>query len=320
MLQFIRYFAILFLSPKISRSRLKSFAEDHILRLTANNPGGIFTSILTAVTTAYNAYFGDLSSETLNLTVQESKTIAMNESRVALEARLSDNNALVTYTYRNDESTYHLFYPNGMNEYLDASIDDLETISGRYKSVLASHSGDFSNDFVSEYNTIQQTFVDNRSAQTTAKANVSSERSDMATSKVTLANQLTVNLLTIATKYVGDESKAAVYFNQAIINAAFTESASKVENDINPRETQNDFDNTSGPEIKYKMSVEGPGTLYFGFGETAETLIDANTGKAVNETEDKTFTASEMGYTSEKLFLNVTNSEAVTLSYAIERV
>ncbi len=63
MIELIKYFSILFMSPKISRERLKDFTESHIARLTANNPAGVFTTILTNITTAYNSYFGDLSSD-----------------------------------------------------------------------------------------------------------------------------------------------------------------------------------------------------------------------------------------------------------------
>ena len=320
MIQFIKFFMILFMSSRISKSRLKSFAEDHISKLTLNNPGGIFTAQLTAVVAAYTAYYGDLSSESLKLSVQKAKTAGMETSRTTLLEKISEIHPLIVYTYRATPAVVLEFYPQGTTEYYDATIDDLETISERLKGVLASHSADIDAAVITDYNTVQGTFASNRAAQRTAKDAVGTERSDMATTRVNLAKQLTVNVLTIAAKYVGDESKADLYFNQAIINAAFTESSGKVENDINPMETQNAFDNTSGPDIKYQISVSGPGILYVGFGETADTVMTATNGKPVDETNDKTFTASEMGFTSAKTFLNISNSESVMLSFVIERV
>src|SRR5688572_30545607 len=122
MIELIKYFRILFMSAKISRERLKDFTEDHIIRLTNNNPGGIFTVILTAVTNAYNSYYGDMSSEEVNLAVQEGKTVAMNNSRALLEKQLSDHEKLVAYTYRNAPETYEEFYPLGLKEYYDADL------------------------------------------------------------------------------------------------------------------------------------------------------------------------------------------------------
>src|SRR6476620_8053847 len=112
MIELVKYFRILFLSVKLSRARLKLFTEDHIQRLNANNPGGIFTTILTNVTNAYNAYYGDMASESLNEAVREGKTLAMNESRGFLEKNISENEGLVSYTYRANLSLYEEFYPH----------------------------------------------------------------------------------------------------------------------------------------------------------------------------------------------------------------
>src|SRR4051812_39971424 len=111
MIELLKYFRILFMSTRISRERLKAFCEDHIMRLTANNPGGIFTTVLTNVTNAYNAYYGDLSSELVNVAVKEGKTVAMNDSRSALEVVIRENENLVKYTYRTNPSSYEEFYP-----------------------------------------------------------------------------------------------------------------------------------------------------------------------------------------------------------------
>src|SRR4051812_5671208 len=102
MIDLAKYFRILFLSPRFSRERFKALCEDHIQRLNANNPGGIFTVILTAVTNLYNAFFGDMASESLNQAVKEGKTTAMNASRAALEKLISGMEKLIAYTYLNN--------------------------------------------------------------------------------------------------------------------------------------------------------------------------------------------------------------------------
>jgi len=307
------------MSVRISRERLKDFCESHIARLNANNPGGIFTTILMNITMAYNNYFGDLSSESLNLAVQEGKTIAMNESRVALEKNLTENEKLIAYTYRNAPEIYEEFYPLGLTEYENADLPTLETISERYKLVLNSHAADFTAVFIGDYNTFQGTFVANRAAQTTAKGNVASERSDLATSRPAVALQLTTNLLTIALQYVGDESKADVYFDQSILNAAFKESEKKVANNIDPGETQNVFDNITKPEVELKGKNDGDEDLYVGFKATADEPCTAADNVA-HPGDMGSKTAGALGWTTEKKFLNVTNPGGTTGSYVIEKI
>lgn len=319
MIELVKYFRILFLSKAISRERLKEFCEDHITRLNGNNPGGVFTVILTEITAAYNAFFGDLASESLNLAVQEGKTIAMNESRAVLEKNLSDNEKLVAFTYRNNAATYEEFYPLGLKEYYDASLPNLEIISGRYLTVLNNHAADFPAAFVTEYMTLQGIFIANRAAQTAAKGDVSAERSDLATTRPALCQKLTTNLLVIALEFLGDESKADVYFDQAILNAAFKESERKVANTIDPGETQNVFDNVTQPDVRLVAKNNGEEVLYAGFkASPTEPATDAD--RHLDPGQEVSGTAAEAGWTTEKKFLNITNPGGTTGSYVIEKI
>lgn len=319
MIELLKYFRILFMSPQISRERLKDFTESHIARLTANNPGGIFTTILTNITNAYNSYFGDLSSESVNLAVQEGKTIAMESSKTALLKNISENEGLISYTYRNNPETYEEFYPQGVDEYYQADLPTLETISNRYLTVLTNHAADFTAVFVATYGLLQGTYVANRAAQTTAKGNVDSERSDLATSRPALALQLTKNLLTISLEYAGDESKAAVYFDQSILNAAFRESEKKVESAIDPLVTQNVFDSITKGEVEIKGKNNGESVLYIGFKATAEEPCTA-ADKVVNPGEEGSTSSAELGYTSVNKYLNITNPGPMIGNYVIEKV
>ena len=320
MIELVKYFRILFLSPRISRERLKDFTEDHIQRLAAHNPGGIFTAILSAITTAYNNYYGDLASESLNLAVQKGTTNAMNESRVNLERQLIDNEKLVAYTYRNNRTTYLEFYPQGLTEYHNADLPTLETISDRYKSSLAAHAADFTPTFVTDYNTLQGLFVTNRAAQHTAMGNVSSERGDLVTTKLGLATQLTANLLTIALQFLGDESKCETYFNQGILNAAFAESERKMEGHLDPDETMNVFENIKKPEVT--LLVKNNGTAPFGIAFMAHNTDPVPNGPltVVQPGEERGAPASSFGWTSNTQCLNVTNYGDTTASFSVEKI
>ena len=319
MIELIKYFRILFLSAKISRERLKDFTEDHIQRLAAHNPGGIFTAILTAITDTYNAYYGDLSSESLNLAVQKSKTNAMNESRKNLEKQLSDNEKLIAYTYRDNRTLYLEFYPQGMTEFLRADLPTLETISDRYKSSLADHAADFTPTFVTEYNTVQGLYVTNRAAQHTAMGNVSGERSDLVTTKTDLATQLTKNVLTIALQYVGDESKSDLYFNQGILNAAFNESETKMSDILNPDETKTTFDNVKKPDVRILVKNDGTSPLCFQFMQHATDPVPSNILFTVEAGKERSELAANWGWTTTNKYFNITNYGDTTGSFIVEK-
>ncbi len=319
MIELIKFFRILFLSPKITNDRLKAFTEDHIQRLTTHNPGGIFTVILTAITTAYNNYFGDISSESLNKAVQEGKTVAMIESRKALEKNISDNEALVKYTYRANLPFYEEFYPLGLTEYYQADLSTFTTITQRYKEVLAAHAADFPAPFVEEFTALQEVFVVNRNAQLAAKGNVAGERSDIATTRPALAKQLTKNLLTIALQYAGDESKCDVYFDQTILDSAFRESDRKITAEINPGETQSTFDNITKGDLQLRFKNTGEGNLNYGFVQNSTDAIAA-TAHIVPAGQTITLSAAELGWTTVNKYLNITNNGEMAGSYTIEKI
>jgi len=321
MVQLFKYFAILFMNKNISRQLLKDFTADHIARLTTNNPGGIFATILTNITNAYNSYFGDLDAEALKQRLQEGKTIAMDNTHIALTALISKNAGLIAYKYGDGSEIYQQFYPQGVTKFSEDDLPTLETDAAAYKEVLAIHSADFTTDFVDEYNDTFQAYKDARVAQHQAFGAVAGERNDVITTKAGVCRQLTINLLTIALQFIGDEAKADVYFDQGMINAAFAESESKVGNEITPDQTQNCFDNTSSNETNYKTTVSGEGTVYVGFAETDSTPITALTGKPVDHTAPKIYSAGVLGYTpGVKKYLNITSTAGITISFVVERV
>jgi hypothetical protein len=317
MRQLFKYFQILFLSMQLSRERLKLFTEDHIQKLTANNPGGIFTAILTAVTNAYTAYYGDLSNEAVLDAVKQGKTVAMNASRDAVEKYIREGEKLIAYTYRNNKPVYEEFYPQGMTEYYKADLPTFGTIADRFKSALTTHAADFTPVFVADYNTVYTTFTSNRTAQLLAFGNLGGEREELATTKEDLAKQLTTNLLTIALEYVGDEDKADVYFNQGILNAAFAEAERKVTNEINPGETQNAFDNVSNPEVQLSFKNEWESDLVIGFMPDATGVPTQVVVAAGNEV---TLNASELGWTTANKFLNVKNASVAAGKYTVTKL
>jgi hypothetical protein len=316
MIELARYFKILFLSVRISRDRLRIFTEAHIQALTNNNPGGIFTAILTAVTNAYNAFFGDLASRSLNEAVKQAKTEARDISRENLQKNISENEALVKYTYRNTPAVYQEFYPFGVDEYHQADIAKFVIITERYKQALANHAADFTPVFVTAYNNLHTTFMSNFNSQLAAVGDIYTEISDLQTSRLTLATQLTKNLLTIALEYVGDESKADVYFRQDILDAAFKESERRVSNEINPGVTENAFENVTTGDQNITVKNEGEGDLVIGF---VSAIDGVPTSQVIAPGIEITKNAAEFGWTSINKFFNISNGGPLAGKYTASR-
>lgn len=319
MIELVKYFRILFLSPKISRERLRDFCRDHLQRLTANNPGGVFTPIITALTTAYNAYNADLTAYLTKTAQKEGRTLDADNKRNALLKNISDNEKLVAFTYKDNMPVYEEFYPLGITEYTRSSVSELATLGERYLNILTVHAADFSAPFITAYTNLYNAYVAALNENSSVRSGVDTERSDLASSKEALALQMTKNLLTIALQYAGNESKADVYFDQSILNVAFRESEKKVTGEIDPGLTQNLFDNITKGELQLRMKNNGEGVLYIAFKADEETPA-TETDTAIGPGQEVTLNAAELGFTTVNKYLNITNLGTLIGSYEVEKV
>lgn len=319
MIELVKYFRILFMSPKISRERLRDFCRDHLQRLTANNPGGVFTPIITALTTAYNAYNSDLTAYVTKVAQKEGRTLDADAKRTALLKNISDNEKLVAYTYKDNLPVYEEFYPLGITEYNLATQSELSTLGERYLNILTVHAADFSAPFITAYTDAYNDYVAALDENSTVRSGVDTERSDLSTSRDALALQMTKNLLTIALQYAGNESKADIYFDQSILNVAFRESEKKVTGEIDPGLTQNVFDNITKGELQLRMKNDGEGPLHLAFRPDDEAPV-ADTDFLLGPGQEVTLNASELGYTSVNKYLNITNPGPLVGSYTVEKV
>lgn len=270
MIDLTRYFKIQFVTLEVSRERLKNFTIDHIQRLTSSNPGGIFTSILTDITTVYTAYYGDIEDEDLAQAVLQSYTLGLDDSRKALVDFISRAEGIISFTWGKTSMEYEQFYPHGVSEYSQSTLPELQTYSQRFVSVATTYSASLPASFVSDVTTLRNTFINNRNAQLGQKGTVADERSQLTGTRSALCLQLTKNLLTIALHYLGDETKATVYFDQSLIDRKQNDTDTLTET-LAPEELKN----IAGPDSELNTVTElkvvnnGPEDLLIGFAATA---------------------------------------------------
>ncbi len=320
MIDLMKYFRILFLSARISRERLKIFAESHLQRLTANNPGNIFAPLIAALQIALDDYNKDVVDISTVGAQLKSLTQSANDAQAAVLNKIRELEPYITYTYRNDRPVYLQFYPSGLEEYNQATQAVFETLSKRFGNTLSVHSADFPPTEITGYDSLLVDLLKKRANLLNLQGTEDGERSEITDTRTKLAQQLTVNLLTIALNFPGNETKAAVYFDQSILDAAFAENTS-AEGDLNAAETQNCFSNTKKPDTQYRIKLNSEGTVRIAFKTGVEDAVTATEGQEIQSGTDWILvTASAIGYSSTNKFLNITNTGSITTSFIIERV
>lgn len=139
MLNPIRLINDLFDDEKLSNANLRGFTDNFLIRLAGNNPGGIYTPLITDTTTKYTAFYGTITNEAVKEAVSQGLTIATNDAKGNVIGMLSKLQDLVTYQFGDTSSTYQEFYPYGMEEYHQAKIDDLAPILDRFAAAVSAH-------------------------------------------------------------------------------------------------------------------------------------------------------------------------------------
>lgn len=320
MIDLTKYFRILFMSPQISRERLRQFAESHIQRLTVNNPGGIYSAILAAITTAYSNFAGNLVDAATLEASSKALTLAKTNAQKAVHDKIRELEPFIDYTFRANRPVYLQFYPQGLTEYDAATNAVFQTIAQRFEAAMNANSGSFSPAELAAFNNLMSDYLKAVNNELAAEGSVAGERTEITDTRLAMCTQLTTNLLTIALNNVGNEAQAAVYFDQSILDAAFATN-SAAEGDLDPGATANAFSNTSKPDTQYRIKLNTQGIVRIGFKSTDTTPIGATEGKEiVSGTDWQLFTATDLGYTSTDKYFNVTNTGEQTTSFIIERV
>ena len=215
-----RYFEVQFDDPNINRQQLRKFTEDHLKRMAQNNDKNLYDMLLTDTKAAYEKYFGFLNDTDTNNALQQSRTKSMENIRAQFSALLGRREGLITNSFLEDSPEYQEFFPHGLTEYSNASLENIETLMNRIITAAAAHADELGANLSLEFSKIKDSFMAARGQQLAQKGAASKASEDTDEAKAELQVQLTRNLLTIALNNIGNPGAAAMYFDQSIVARA----------------------------------------------------------------------------------------------------
>jgi hypothetical protein len=211
------FFKNLFDTQFISDDHIKEFSEVHLMRLTTNNPGGIYSTMITDTTTVYTGFFGAISDEDLKFSLQQGCTITMNDSFKSFIHTVQLKEGIIKGTWGKGSAQYEQFFPHGLTEYDKATQANAGLLMNRMVGAATANSADLPAGFVTLFTGLRTTYTDARTAQLTVMGEVSGLKTTSATTRGDLEVQLMKNVLIIASNNVGHPERVSAYFNQSII-------------------------------------------------------------------------------------------------------
>jgi|GEM_PF-2569132 len=217
MLNPIRLTNDIFSDPKLSDQKLRTYSDDHLIRLANNNPGGIYTGLITATTTAYTAYYGSMTNEAVIIAVSEGLTVAMNEARDLVLEELSKQQGLLTFLFGDGSNIYQQFLPQGLTEYQRVALDNLSVILDRYVTAAVAHLTAGYPAEVTAVSGLVTNYKAARAAQRDAFSQTDTLRTGRRETRKVLTVQLTRNLLILAGDFIDNPDRFDDYYDAALL-------------------------------------------------------------------------------------------------------
>jgi len=206
-------------TDKISDDNMKKFAETHLERLSANNGTAQFTTMITATTNAYTAYFGAMANEDTKYAIQQGLTVTMNNIVENFKNFASQKEGIVFGNFGKGSAQYQEFYPNGVTEYRQANLANIETLMTRYVGAVDRHQITLGPSMQTASQIFLTDFKNARKAQLEKIGEVSAQKTTTSTNRDVIENELMRNVHLIASMFIGDVDRCMDFFDQSFIRS-----------------------------------------------------------------------------------------------------
>jgi hypothetical protein len=231
---FSSFYTDLFDRAGIIDSRLQVFVRFVIAALTANNPGGVFTTIIASLTTAYTAYFGDYNTKNVSLATKKGSTSSLDTvSRLFADTVRSKYNTIAS-VYPIGTAIYIEFFPNGLTEFSRLTRANILSISHRmtiksaeYKATLGGQP------FADLFSGLETSIGTAIGTQNTNKSGVQAITSAVINNRQPVEDQLMKVMYAVGSQFWPVASTCNSYFNFPLLFSVNTHPSVVVHGTVN---------------------------------------------------------------------------------------
>lgn len=315
MLDLRNFFKDHFNSMQVSDDNLRKFAEDHLQRLTANNNGNLYSSLLADTQVLYNDFNTLIKKEDQTYSQQQGKTLTTDNIISDFVQMVSRKEGAVRSEFGKDSAEYQEFFPNGLSEYHQVSKANAETLMERMKNAGQLYVAQLGQNFVTIFDTFFNNYIIARQQQLQAIAKVGALKSDVEIAREKLTKQLMRNLLIISADFVGHTDRLDDYFDQSIIRRI----NSKNDGTIEGTATANAITNieSQGLMPTTEVTFTNLSNVPLRIGMSSDNIsLPSNIGLIVAPNSTEVTTISSLGNPNDT-FLNVENTSNISADYEV---
>ena len=209
-----------FATKDVTLPRLQKFALDVVQRLTLDNPDGAFAALITDLTTYYEALFGAITATDAGISERRTSAQQMWGALADLQHQLEEDEPLIDYKSKKTPAIRLAFFPNGRQEYSNASLLTADLLFERAQTAAATHAKTLGADFdPALYAGFYAAFKAGRDGTGAGDEQSAKARAEAQHHRQDLTLRLTDAVKLVAAQFPRDEARAAAYFRVDLLHA-----------------------------------------------------------------------------------------------------
>ena len=222
MLNPIPFFAADYFDTRdVTLNRLQKFSLDVIQRLTQDNPGKVFDGLIATLTTYHTALFGSMAAADAGISQRRSGAQVMWGALADLQDQLEEDEELIKYKSKKLPAIGTAFFPNGRNEYTQATLLTADVLFNRAKQAAITHAATLGADFdAAKYTQFYDDFKTGRDGTGKGDEQSAKARAKAKNQREDLTERLTDAVKLVAAQFLRDEARCAAYFRVELLTAA----------------------------------------------------------------------------------------------------
>lgn len=211
-------FGNFYADPKIAPTYLERHADDTIAKITRNNTGGIFDTILNPLNAAMIPFKAELDDVDTSVNTLLGKTKNVDDFIQQFINFMKDNYINIAAKLGGEKTAAFLeFFPRGKNEYNQITKTQMPTITSRINTAATANATALGTTLTTQLQAFKTDWVAVRNKQLKVKADLKTNRTERSTARITVENCLIAAVRFIANKYPGDEAKCMQFFNFSLL-------------------------------------------------------------------------------------------------------
>ena len=209
-----------FATKDVTLLRLQKLSLDVMQRLALDNPGGVFAALVADLTAHNTALFGSLSATDAGISQRRTGAQQMWGALADLQHRLEADEALIDYKSQKTPAIRTAFFPNGRQEYSQATLLTADLLFTRAQTAAAAHAKALGADFdAAPYAAFYTAFRAGRDDTGAGDEQSAKARAAAQAHRADLTARLSDAVKLVAAQFLRDEARCAAYFRVGLLQA-----------------------------------------------------------------------------------------------------